>query len=171
VARHDVRHEGWPAQMRPWRGGRAKEAKEAKKAPRGVPHPGAASFASFASFAGRVRSRPARGSAAARPVGPESGPDASEGRAEREAVQVESELPAGGRPERGRRDRMQRRIVRGLPDAAVRRPPAWSDPGAPPTPACRCARCGGRRWFRARMTTRARIGANAPASDPNRTSQ
>ncbi len=80
------------------------------------------------------------------PPEPGRGPDDAE-EAEREAIRAEPVLPPEGSPERDRLDRMQRRMQRGLLDAAMRRPPAWSDPGAPPTPGCRCVRCCGGRWW------------------------
>ena len=83
------------------------------------------------------------------PPEPERGPDDAEEaeQAEREAIQAEPALPPEGSPERERQDRMQRRMVRGLLDTAMQRPPAWSDAGSRPTPGCRCARCRGGRWW------------------------
>ena len=83
------------------------------------------------------------------PPEPERGPDDAEEaeHAEREAIQAEPALPPEGSPERERQDRMQRRMVRGLLDTAMQRPPAWPDAGSRPTPGCRCARCRGGRWW------------------------
>ncbi len=80
---------------------------------------------------------------------PERGPDDAEEveRAECKAIRAEPALPPEGSPERERQDRMQRRMLRGLLDAAMQRPPAWSDAGARPTPGCRCVRCCGGRWW------------------------
>ena len=94
VAWHDVRHEGWPASARQWRGQVRKKRKKERAAPFGGPSdaagrgrgdgagrgrdvlgsdgssgglgPGRASFASFASFAGRVHVHSARRLTAAR---------------------------------------------------------------------------------------------------------
>lgn len=38
-------------------------------------------------------------------------------------------------------------MLPGLLQAALRRPPAWSDPSAFPSPDCRCTCCGGQRWW------------------------
>ncbi len=140
-----------------------------RRAVDGVPEPGPSEGASASpgtagragSAQGGLSSHPSllspRGGASALPAGrspgappePDRGPDAADEaeRAEREAIRAEPALPREGSPERERLDRMQRRMVRGLLDAAMQRPPAWFDPGARPTPGCRCTRCRGGRWW------------------------
>ncbi len=107
---------------------------------------GLSSHLSLLSRRGCASAPPAAQSPGGQPE-PERGPDDAE-EAEREAIRAEPALPPEGSPERERQDRMQRRMLRGLLDAALQRPPAGWDAGSRPTPGCRCVRCRGDRWWR-----------------------
>ena len=133
------------------------------EAPKAVLDEGASSSTGAEGRAGSVVPRPSshpsllsrRGCSSASPearslgVPPEheSGPEGADEveRAEREAIQAEPTLWPEGSPERQRQDWMQERMVRGLLDAAMRRPPAWMDSGAAPTVGAWCTRCRGGR--------------------------
>jgi hypothetical protein len=77
----------------------------------------------------------------------EADDDGAENAAKRAAVASEPELPPTGTPERARLDRDHATMLAGLTMAAAKRPPAWGDPAALPSPGCRCSCCGGSRWW------------------------
>jgi hypothetical protein len=66
-------------------------------------------------------------------------------------IRAEPLLPTPHTPERKLADAAHARLVRGISDVAMRRPPSWAGAEALPSPGCWCSCCRGRRWWRRRV--------------------